>query len=125
LLIVEPSASAGADCETVGILRDGWSWRHDRPLCTSERGNAMGALVVVLVWAFTGKAEDFASRLVQWWLRISAIWIALLVPVLVVLCAATAVVIDPQGSNVLMAYGAGKISESCHSLLESNGTRSA
>ena len=64
--------------------------------------DAMGELYHLLGWAFRGNAKNFASRFVQWWLRISTIWIAMLV--LVVLCAASLIVVEPQFPDVLMAY---------------------
>jgi hypothetical protein len=62
----------------------------------------MGEIFLLLGWAFKGKAESYAARLVQWWVRITALWICLLV--LVVLCVAGSVVFTPQFGNVLGAY---------------------
>jgi hypothetical protein len=62
----------------------------------------MGEIFLLLGWAFKGKADSYAGRLVQWWVRITALWIALLG--LVVLCAAISVAFRPQLGNALGAY---------------------
>jgi hypothetical protein len=67
-----------------------------------QRVTRLKELAALLKWAFTGKTEDVASRLIQWWVRISAIWIFLLT--LVVVCTAVSVVLQPSGINPLMVW---------------------
>lgn len=62
----------------------------------------MAALLMLTVWAFTGKAENFASRLFQWWLRLTILWIGVLI--LAEMCVAVSIVLQPDLANVFAAY---------------------
>jgi hypothetical protein len=53
-------------------------------------------------WAFSGKATNFAGLLIRWWVRITALWVILLL--LVAALMAGSVFIQPDAGAVFGAY---------------------
>jgi hypothetical protein len=62
----------------------------------------MGEIIGLLWWAFRGKVETPAARLLQWWARLTVVWVGLLV--LFELCVAVSVLLQPEIGNFFGAY---------------------